>query len=252
MDTNGAVVTLLLDRAEAANAIDLAMLREIGQALDALEQNRSVLCLVITGTGKVFSAGGDIAEMRRLTVDGGEEFVAAGQGMLARLESSRLAVIAALNGHTLGGGLELALACDAGLADERATIGFPEVGLGLIPGWGGTQRAAHLLGHSRASLLVLTGDRLSATAAEKIGLVDQVVEAGKVLETAQALAAKIAHNSPTAIAASKGSLVAAQRSSYQDGMRLEREAWLTAFATRDRVEGLSAFLDRRAPIWTNS
>jgi enoyl-CoA hydratase/carnithine racemase len=252
IEINDVVATIVLDRPEAANAIDLHMLGEIGRSLDTLEANPSIRCLIVTGAGKVFSAGGDIEQMRQLTAEQGEAFVAEGQTVLERLASSRMVVIAALNGHALGGGLELALACDIRIADMRATIGFPEVGLGLIPGWGGTQRAAHLLGHSRASLLVLTGDRLAARDAERLGLVDQVVEDGTVREAAGKLADRIGSNSPVAVAASKRALMAAQRSSYAEGFQQERQVWRDAFATHDRVEGLTAFLEKRRPNWTNS
>ena len=246
------VALLQLDRPGSANAIDLATLGEIQAALDDFERSASIRCLVITGAGRVFSAGGDIAEMRRLTVEEGERFVVAGQAAMERLATTRLVVVAALNGHTLGGGLELALACDLRIADERASVGFPEVGLGLIPGWGGTQRAARLLGHSRASLLVLTGDRLTAADAQAIGLIDRVVAAGSALPDAEDLARRIARNSPAALAASKRALVAAQRTQFEAGIVEERAAWLSAFSSTDRIEGLSAFLERRPPRWTNS
>lgn len=252
VDSREAFAQIILDRPAVANAIDLRMLDEMDAALDALEREGNLRCVVVTGRGKVFSAGGDIEQMRGLSVTEGEAFVARGQSLLERIASSRLIVIAALNGHTLGGGLELALACDIRIADARATIGFPEVGVGLIPGWGGTQRVARLVGHSQASLLVLTGDRLSAADAATIGLVDQVADAGSAVATAEALAERIARNSPSAVGASKRALLAAGRESYHDGLRSERDAWKSAFATRDRVEGLTAFLEKRPPKWTNS
>ena len=252
IENNEAVATIVINRPAVANAIDLSMLEEIDAALAAIELDISARCIVFTGQGSVFSAGGDIAEMRRLSVSEGEAFVATGQSLLDRISASHLVVIAALNGHTLGGGLELALACDIRIADARAKIGFPEVGLGLIPGWGGTQRAARLVGYSRACLFILTGERLGATAAAALGLVDRVVDPGTALLEAKQLAGRIAVNSPSAISASKRALAAALRRGYDDGLREERDAWRSAFATNDRVEGLTAFLEKRAPRWTNS
>jgi enoyl-CoA hydratase len=246
------VGSIVLDRPALANAIDLQMLKEIETAIDALEAEQEVRCALVTGAGRVFSAGGDVDQMRSLSLAEGEQFVLRGQAVLERLASSPLVFIAALNGPTLGGGLELALACDIRIADPSATLGFPEVGLGLIPGWGGTQRAARLLGHSRASLLVLTGERLAASRAAELGLVDEVVEAGSVVGSAEVLARRIGRNSPSAIAASKRALLAAARQTFDDGLTTEREAWLTAFSTQDRIEGLSAFLQKRPPRWTNS
>jgi len=189
--------------------------------------------------------------MRDLPSSHGPAFVARGQEVLERLASSRLVSIAALNGHALGGGAELALACDLRVGAEEATFGFPEVGVGLIPGWGGTQRAVRLVGPSRAKLVILTGRRLAMAEAHRLGLVDVLAERIQVLATAVELAAEIAAKSPAAVMASKRAIDDGAGLPLRDGLAVEAAAWQENFATSDRVEGLTAFLERRAPRWSD-
>jgi enoyl-CoA hydratase len=252
LETSGPVARLTLTRPESANAIDLAVLDALESALREAEADTALRCVVLTGEGRTFSAGGDIHQMRDLTSEQGPGFVTRGQAVLDQLSASRLVVIAEVNGPALGGGAELALACDIRIASDQARIGFPEVGLGLIPAWGGTQRATRLLGQSRASLLILTGEPLTAIEALSIGLLDRVVPASQLPAECERVAARIAANSPAAVAAAKRSIVEGGRLSFEDGLHVEAEAWLGAFRTNDRIEGLSAFLERRGPNWTNS
>ena len=249
----GQVPVVVIDRPDAANALSLAVLDGIEAALAELESEPACRCVVVSGGGvRVFSAGGDIAQMRDLPKADGPAFVARGQEVLQRLASSRLISIAALNGHALGGGAELALACDLRVGAEEATFGFPEVGVGLIPGWGGTQRALRLAGPAGAKLAILTGRRLPMTEAFRLRLVDVVVPREQVLAAAIALASEIAALSPSAVVASKRSIDAGADLSLKEGLAAEAAAWLENFATEDRVEGLTAFLERRPPRWTGT
>jgi enoyl-CoA hydratase len=246
------VAILVIDRVASANALNLEVLDRLETALDELENERGTRCVVVTGAGdKVFSAGGDIAQMRDLSVNEGPGFVTRGQTVLCRFAKSRLVSIAALNGHALGGGAELALACDLRIAAEEATFGFPEVGVGLIPGWGGTQRALRLIGPARAKLFILTGRRLGAAEALRLGLVDAVVPRGSVVTTALELGAEICRQSPTAVVTSKRAIDRGAGLTLADGLAVEAAEWLDNFAGPDRVEGLTAFLERRPPRWSS-
>ncbi|MDQ6692453.1 MAG: enoyl-CoA hydratase-related protein [Candidatus Dormibacteraeota bacterium] len=244
---------IVIDRPDAANALNLDVLDGVESALDELESNPACRCVVVIGAGsRIFSAGGDIPQMRDLPTASGPAFVARGQEVLNRLASSRLVSIAALNGHALGGGAELALACDLRVGAEEATFGFPEVGVGLIPGWGGTQRALRLVGPSRAKLVVLSGRRLPMPEAFRLGLVDIVVKRDQVAPVALELAVEIAAQSPSALVASKQAIDGGADLTLRDGLALEAAAWQANFATQDRVEGLTAFLERRPPRWSGS
>jgi enoyl-CoA hydratase len=250
LERAGGVPRLVIDRPESANAIDLATLDSLEAALDALEADLSVRCLIVTGgMPKIFSAGGDIGQMRSLGVAEGRAFVLRGQYVMRRLSESRIVSIAAINGHALGGGAELALACDLRVAADEATIGFPEVAVGLIPGWGGTQRAVRLLGPSRAKLIILTGRRLRADAARELGLVDIVVPGDEVLAEADRLASEIIANSPSAVEASKLAITQGADLRMDHALRVEAGAWLANFGKNDRTEGLTAFLEKRNPRW---
>ena len=245
------VPVLLIDRPAAANALNLEVLDGVEAALAELEADLTCRSVVVTGSGgRVFSAGGDIAQMRDLANADGPAFVARGQAVLERLARSRLVSVAALNGHALGGGAELALACDLRVGAEEATFGFPEAAVGLIPGWGGTQRALRLVGPSRAKLAILTGRRLAMPEAFRLGLVDVVVPREQVLATALDLAAEIAAVSPLAVLASKRAIDGGAGLPLGEALELEAAQWQENFASEDRVEGLTAFLERRPPRWS--
>jgi enoyl-CoA hydratase/carnithine racemase len=253
LQLDGPVPILVIDRPDAANSLDLAALDELESLLSELEHDRLVRTVLITGSGdRVFSAGGDIGQMRDLAVSDGPEFVTRGQQVLSRLAASRLISIAAIRGHALGGGAELALACDLRVMGRDATFGFPEVGVGLIPGWGGTQRALRIAGPAHAKLAILTGRRLSAADAQTLGLVDVVVPGIDVLSAATALAVEIASRSPRAVLASKRAIDGGLGLPIAQGLQVEADAWLENFATSDRVEGLTAFLERRPPRWRDA
>lgn len=245
------VAVVVIDRVHRANAIDSQMLGALDRVMTRLERDQSFRVLILTSAAEgIFSAGGDVSEMLGLNDEEGEKFVRYGQRVLDRIASSRLVSIAGINGHTLGGGTELALACDIRVAAVHADIGFPEVHVGLIPGWGGTQRALRLLGPARTKLLVFTGERVSAPEALRIGLVDVVVPQADLLTQCHDIAARIVANSPTAIDASKQAISKGQNLVWEEALAVEAAAWLQNFGTPNRVEGLRAFLERRAPNWT--
>jgi enoyl-CoA hydratase len=250
LERHGEVAVLAIDRRPAANAIDEAVLRDLEDAFIATEEDGGVRAVVVTGAGDgPFSAGGDVRAMRDMTVAEGRRFVELGHRVMNRIAGSDVVSVAAVGGAALGGGAELALACDIRVAADTAVLGYPEVRLGLYPAWGGTQRAARALGPSRTMLLMLTGDRVPAAEALRLGLVDRVVQAPDVMTEALAIATRIARNSPSAVRQAKMAITHGAEQSLTPALRLEIEGWMVNFAHPDRVEGLTAFLERREPRW---
>jgi enoyl-CoA hydratase len=245
-----AVATITIDRPRAFNALDSATLRELARAVRELRRDGAVRAVVVTGAGeKAFSAGADIAAMAEMTPQEGHALSRLGHEVFARLEALPIPVVAAVNGVALGGGLELALACDLSVASERARVGQPEINLGLIPGFGGTQRLVPRIGVGRARELVYLGAQLSASEAHRIGLVDRVVPPERVVEEATKIAGELAAKPPIALRQAKRAVQAVSDAALATGTRFETEAFGVVFASEDRVEGLKAFLDRRPPVW---
>ena len=242
---DGAVATIRLDR-PPVNALSRPMAEELRAAARQMASEEAVRAVVVWGGERIFAAGADIKEM----VDLGPEDLASDVGSLDRacreLEAIPKVTIAAVNGSALGGGLEVALACDLRFAAEDAQLGLPEIGLGIIPGAGGTQRLPRLIGLARARELVLTGRRVDASEALAIGLVDRVVSAATVYGSALAEARRYAAGPGLAYAAAKRALAAAG-GDLETGLRAERDAFVPLFATRDRAEGMRAFLEKREP-----
>ena len=249
LDWAPSAALLTFDRPEALNAVNAAVLDDLERAVDRLAGTDAVRVVVLTGAGRAFVGGGDIAHMGALTPDEGERFVYRGQALLRRLERLRQVSIAAVNGWALGGGLEIALACDLRIAAETAELGVPEVSVGLIPGWGGTQRLVRLLGRGVAKDLVFTGRRVPAAEALALGLVNRVVPADGLLEACRAMAAAICRNSPIAVRQAKKAIDEGADLSLDQGLVVEAEAWLVNFCSADRVEGLRAFVEKRRPAW---
>lgn len=242
------IATLTIDR-PPANAVDPALITEFHAALPPLIADPGVRCLVLRGTGRFFVAGADIAVMRELT-DATQHAMRPWVEVQRLLETAHKPVLAALNGHALGGGAELALACDLRVMAESATIGFPEIALGLFPGAGGSQRLPRLLGAHRATLLMLEGTRLPAAEALRIGLVDRVVPDAEfdahIAATARELAAK-----PTrTVGLLKRVVREGAALPLEQALDLEFAAVLELIRTADAAEGLQAFLDKRAPTFT--
>ena len=246
----GGIVTVTIERPQKLNALDGETLRDLQAALARLAEDPSVRVLVITGGGeKAFSAGADIAAMAAMPGAGGHAYAQLGHAVMAAVESFPAPVLGMLNGVALGGGLELALACDLLIASSRARLGQPEINLGLIPGFGGTQRLVKRVGLSRARELIYLGQPIGAEDALRIGLVARVVVPEKLLAEAMDLAEELAKKPPLALRQAKLATAVAADADIATGCRYEIEAFAVTFASEDRVEGLRAFLDKRPPAW---
>lgn len=241
------VATITVNRPEKRNALNAAVRRELIQALDALAADGDVRVLILTGAGeKAFIAGADVAEFAQRTPLE-QRAAMSGRTAAEELAAFPLPTIAMINGYALGGGCELALACDLRVAARSARLGQPEIKLGLIPGAGGTQRLPRLVGLGAAMRLVLTGELIGAEEAARIGLVDVVVDDAELAQRTQALARTIAGQSPVALRLAKDSLRASLEMPLNAGLRHERELFLAAFASEDGREGVRAFVEKRAP-----
>jgi enoyl-CoA hydratase len=242
------LVRLTVTRPAALNALDSATLRELSGHLRRLWDDPSVGALVVTGEGeRAFVAGGDVREMAAMTPAEGRDYVRLGHETLDAIDHFPVPVIAAVNGWALGGGFELALACDLIVAADEARFGLPEVNLGILPGFGGTQRLARRIGLARAREMIYLGEPIDAATAGRIGLANRVVPRDALAAEVRELALRIAAKPRVAVKQAKLALAAAQEFGLADGLRLETEAFAAAFATRDRVEGMTAFADRRPP-----
>ena len=230
------------------NALSGQLLGELSMALREAEENEKVRCIVLTGSEKAFAAGADIAAMREMTPIEGEAFSRLGHRVLASLEDLAAPVIAAVNGFALGGGCELACACDWIYATQRARFGQPEVNLGLIPGFGGTSRLPRRVGVAWARELVMTGEPISAEVAERIGLVNRVFEdADALLDGALQAGETLAAKGPLAVAQAKRLLQQTPDADLRVAHACEQAAFGSIFATEDREEGMAAFLEKRNP-----
>jgi len=243
---DGGVGLATMNRPKALNALNAQTLRELGQLLDAVERDATVKALVLTGGGeKAFVAGADIAEMSALGPLEARRFAEMGQRTFERLEALPIATIAAVNGFALGGGCELAMACDLIYASEKARFGQPEVNLGIIPGFGGTQRLQRRVGPARAMEMILTGDMVDAASAKAWGLALEVLPPEKLLEHAVGQARKIASRGPAAVAAARRILRATAAPQLAAGQEMEADAFGMLFGTEDGREGLKAFVEKR-------
>ena len=245
----GPVATVTLNRPTVLNALNLRMLDELGATFAELGADERLRAVIVTGAGpKAFAAGADISELNALPgALAGEAQARKGQALTRTIERLRVPVIAAVNGFALGGGCELAMACDIRIASENAKFGQPEVNLGLLPGYGGTQRTARLLGEGTAMYLCLTGEMLDAAESLRLGLVQKVVPLDGLLAEAQRIAGLIAAKAPLAIAATKRAIVDGASLTLDDGLALEALLFGQAVTTADFAEGSRAFLDKRKP-----
>ena len=241
----GNVAVLTLNRPDKLNALNEEVLRELAYALDACTQ-AGARCAVLTGAGdRAFAAGADIAAMKDLGPAGALRFARLGHAVARAMEDAPFPIIAAVNGFALGGGCELALACDFVYASDKAKFGQPEVNLGVIPGFGGTQRLARLVGPSRARELCMTGDVVSADDALRMGLANKVVAHEALLPEARETAKKIAAKAPLAVAAVRTAVLRGQDVPLPTANELEAAAFAALFASGDQKEGMAAFLEKR-------
>ena len=238
---------LRIERPEALNALNEALLKELDEVLTRVDQSEAVKVLVVTGSGRAFVAGADILAMSVLEPAEAEQFSHLGQRILSKLAALKQPTIAAINGFALGGGLELALACDLRLASDRAKVGQPEIGLGIIPGFGGTQRLARLLGSAKAKEIMYTGRTFAADEALAMGLVNAVTTTDDLLPEAMALAASIAKHSAPILNNLKKAIDQGADLPLDRGLALEAEHFSACFATHDQKEGMAAFLEKRNP-----
>lgn len=242
---------LTVNRPSVLNALNKVTLTELLNIMPVLEQDDEVDVVIITGSGeKAFVAGADIAYMQGLTAMEGRAFGALGQQVFRNIEQFPKPVIAAVNGFALGGGCELAMCCDFRLASTRARFGQPEVGLGITPGFGGTQRLARLIGPGMAKQLLYTGQTIGAEDAFRIGLVNMVTEPDKLMVTALSIAKTICQQGQLAVRLCKSALNEGMQSDIDRGMTIEADVFGLCFSTQDQKEGMKAFLDKRKPQFT--
>jgi enoyl-CoA hydratase len=243
------IAIITLNRPGVLNALSQATVNELDAAIDELGADESVRAIIITGAGeKAFAAGADMKELHALSsATEAAAFIGRRHRFLFKLGKLSKPVIAALNGYALGGGCELALACDIRIAAETARLGQPEINVGMIPGTGGTQRMLRLVGPGMARYLIMTGDHISAQEALRIGLVERVVPPEKLMDEAKALAAKLAAKPPIAIALAKQAIAMGMEMGLEDGCTHEVTLFGLVCATEDRLEGTTAFLEKRQP-----
>lgn len=246
-NSNG-IGILTINRPQALNALNAVILDELNHFCETIVLDDAVKVIIITGAGnKSFVAGADIGEMQPMNEDQGSELSKWGQSVFNRIENLPKPVIAAVNGFALGGGCELAMACDIRIASEKAKFGQPEVNLGIIAGYGGTQRLPRLVGKGLANELLFTGDIIDAAEACRIGLVNRVVPAEELLDVAKAMAERIMNRSLIAVQLTKSAVARGLDTDLKSGLAFEAEAFGLCFSTADQKEGMAAFMEKRTP-----
>jgi enoyl-CoA hydratase len=249
-EKSGGVATVTLNRPEALNAFSKDVVEEVFLALEDVRNDENVRVLILTGAGeKAFSAGADIKAMAGMTALKARELSLMGEKLCLALENLEKPVIAAINGYALGGGLEVAMSCDLRLASENARVGQTEINIGLIPGWGGTQRLTRLVGRTKAKELVFTGKMIDAKTAEQLGLVNMVVPAEKFRETVRQFASELATKAPVALKVAKAVINKGADISLDSALALEREGFGVVASSEDLKEGVSAFTEKRKPAF---
>ena len=247
VSANGLIGTITLDRPEALNALSIQVLRELEELIDQTALEHKLRVLIITGTGRSFVAGADISEMSELSPEEALAFGERGSRVFRKVELLYCPVIAAVNGFALGGGCELSLACDIRIASDKAKFGQPEVGLGIPPGFSGTQRLPRIIGVGAAKELIYTARVIKADEALRLGLVNRVVEVNALLPTVTELAEEIASKSPHAVSISKQAITRGLQSDIDTGIAIENYLFSNAFSHPEQREGMAAFLAKRKP-----
>lgn len=240
------VGVLTVNKQRSMNVLSMDTIQQLNKFVTGELPAENVKALVVTGAGsKAFVAGADVKQMSRMTTDEFKNYCVLGRGAFDYLEQAPFAVIAAINGYALGGGLELALSCDIRVASENARVGFPETKLGLFPCWGGTQRSTKLIGPGRTKKLIFTGEMITAPEALALGLVDEVVEQAELMDEALKIAGQIARNSPLAVGYAKKAINRGSEVGLSEALAYEMETGFECFDSYDRVEGMSAFVEKR-------
>ena len=246
------IATVTLNRPEKLNALNAQARTDLKELFGFIKTSPDIDVVLLTGAGqKAFAAGTDIGELKSLTTESGKEFSAKGQAVLDAIENLGKPVIAAINGYALGGGCEMALACHIRIAADHARLGLPEVNLGLIPGYGGTQRLARQIGTGRAMEMILTGKQIDARDAERIGLVNMVVPRTELMAKSTELAQTIVRKSQLAVRMALKAVHVTQEVNLTDGLQLEASLFGICCASEDAQEGTSAFLEKRQPVFNN-
>lgn len=249
LDTTDRIATITVNRPDKLNALNDATMTELGTVIDQLRADPDVAAIIVTGAGRAFVAGADIAELRAKSRAEMHELARRGQDVFLRFETSPKPVVAAVNGFALGGGCELALACHVRIASEHAKFGQPEVKLGIIPGYGGTQRLTRIVGKGRALQLLLTGEIIDAAEAHRVGLANQVVPAAALAEAARGIVKAMLANGPLALARCIEVVNQGADLSLDKALALEAKVFSELAATEDMREGTAAFLEKRAPAF---
>ncbi len=253
VEVRNSTLLITINRERSLNSLSIETTNELQDVFDSYQNNDQIRCVIITGAGgKAFVAGADIAELLQLNAKSGNLFSANGMKLMKSIQDFKWPVIAAINGFALGGGSELALACDIRLASTNAKLGQPEVNLGVIPGFGGTQRLPRIVGRGKATQLILTGEIISAQEAHRIGLVDEVYSPEELMPKALAMAEMIASKGPVAIKLSKECINKGLEKSLEGGCELEEEKFGEVCGSKDKNEGTKAFLEKRKPNFSNS
>lgn len=251
-ESKSGIAYVTINRPDKLNALNAQAKQELLQVVEQIKHDQDIHAVILTGVGeKSFVAGTDIGELTELNADTGKLFAMGGQEVFDRIENLGKPVIAAVNGYALGGGCELALACHIRIASENAKFGQPEVNLGIIPGYGGTQRLARLIGKGRAMEMILTGDQIDAQEALRVGLVNKVVPLSELMKTAEAIAQKIVSKGQVAVRLALKAVNMTDETNLTDGLALEASLFGVCCGSEDFKEGTKAFLEKRKPVFKN-
>jgi len=247
----GRIAIVTINRPEALNALNATVLSELSEIFDKIEADDSVGIVILTGEGRAFVAGADISQMKEMSMLEGREFMIKGQAVMSKIENLTKPVIAAVNGFALGGGCELAMACDFRFASDKAKFGQPEVNLGIIPGFGGTQRLPRLVGKGMAKMMIFSAEMIGAEEAKAIGLAEKVFPAEELMAETEKFAEFIMSKSPIGVRLAKVAINNGMNTDLPTGINFEAEALVTPFGSEDRLEGMGAFLEKRPAEFKN-
>ena len=251
LEKKDGVAVVTISRPEALNALNSIVIAELEQVVTELERDRDIRAMILTGEGRSFVAGADIGEQYPLDLDGGRRWGQRGSALMRRIEKLEFPTIAAVNGFALGGGCELALSCDLILASEKAKFGQPEVGLGITPGFSGTQRLPRRIGVAKAKELIFSGRMIKADEAKEIGLANAVYPPETLMDAAMEMARSFAKNAPIAVKYAKACIDRGMQMDIDGGIACENELFAMCFATADQKEGMGAFLEKRPATFEN-